>query len=67
MHKMVFGFVQQQYQAYPSDERMLIIMAKTVEAVYDMKYAKSYYEIYVKLYTEGEHFLMAKKKLEQKD
>lgn len=64
MHKMVFGFVQKQYKTYPSEERMLIIMAKTVEAIYDMKYAKSYYEIYVKLYTEGEHFLMAKKKLE---
>lgn len=65
MRKMVFGFVQQQYQNYPSDERMLIIMAKTVEMVYDMEYAKSYYEKYVKLYVDGEHFLMAKKKLEQ--
>lgn len=65
MRKMVFGFVQKQYQNYPSDERMLIIMAKTVEMVYDMKYAKSYYEKYVKLYADGEHFLMAKKKLER--
>jgi hypothetical protein len=40
-------------------------MAKTVEMVYDMEYAKSYYEKYVKLYVDGEHFLMAKKKLEQ--
>jgi hypothetical protein len=58
MRKMVFGFVQQQYQNYPSDERMLIIMAKTVEMVYDMEYAKSYYEKYVKLYVDGEHFLI---------
>lgn len=65
MRKMVLGFVQKQYQNYPSDERMLIIMAKTVEMIYDMKYAKSYYEKYVKLYADGEHFLMAKKKLEQ--
>ena len=67
MRKMVFGFVQKQYKSYPSDERMLIIMAKTVEMVYDMKYAQSYYEKYVKLYVDGEHFLMAKKKLEQVD
>jgi hypothetical protein len=52
MRKMVFGFVQKQYQNYSSDERMLIIMAKTVEMVY------------VKLYVDGEHFLMAKRKLE---
>jgi hypothetical protein len=65
MRKMVFGFVQKQYQSYPSDERMLIIMAKTVETIYDIKYAKSYYEKYVKLYVDGEHFLMAKKKLEK--
>lgn len=64
MRKMVSGFVQKQYQNYPSDERMLIIMAKTVEAMYNMKYAKSYYEKYVKMYPDGEHYISAKKKLE---
>ncbi|MFK7950516.1 MAG: M48 family metalloprotease [Saprospiraceae bacterium] len=65
MRRMVSGLVKKQYQNYPSDERMLIIMAKTVEAMHDMKYAKSYYERYVKLFPDGEHFISAKKKLEQ--
>lgn len=65
MRKMVSGLVKKQYQSYSSDERMLITMAKTIEAVYDMKYAKSYYERYVKLFPEGEHFISAMKKLEQ--
>ena len=43
MRRMVSGLVKKQYQNYPSDERMLITMAKTVEAIHDMKYAKSYY------------------------
>lgn len=65
MRRMVSGLVKKQYQNYPSDERMLITMAKTVEAIHDMKYAKSYYERYVKMFPEGEHFISAKKKLEQ--
>lgn len=65
MRRMVSGLVKKQYQEYSSDERMLIIMAKTVEAMHDMKYAKSYYERYVKMFPDGEHFISAKKKLEQ--
>ena len=40
-------------------------MAKTVEAMHDMKYAKSYYERYVKMFPDGEHYISAKKKLEK--
>ena len=65
MRRMVSGLVKKQYQNYPSDERMLITMAKTVEAIHDMKYAKSYYERYVKMFPDGEHFILAKNKLEK--
>jgi beta-barrel assembly-enhancing protease len=63
--KMLLGIVLQQYRSYPSDPRMLIITAKTLETVYEGDYAKSYYEGYVKQFPDGEHAVMARERLEQ--
>ncbi len=66
LKKMALGFIQKKYQLNPSDERMLIIMAKTLEAGYGIDNAKSYYRRYVISFPDGEHCIMAKEKLGEK-
>lgn len=63
LKKLTLGFIQNQYKRNPSDERMLIIMAKALEAGYGLDNAKSYYRRYVISFPDGEHCLMAKEKL----
>lgn len=62
LQEMVYGFVQEKYQKFPADERMLIVMAKTVESVFQITTAKPFYLRYVKNFPDGKHILLAKKK-----
>ncbi len=66
LKKMTIGFTQKLYKKHPSDERMLIIMAKTLEDGYGLENAKSYYRRYVISFPDGEHCIMAKEKLGEK-
>ncbi len=60
---MIYGFVKKLYKDYPTNETMLITMAKLSEQHKGVDAAKPYYQKYVKLFPSGKHYLEAKRKL----
>lgn len=63
MSTLISSLIKKHYQNYASDERMLIIMAKTIETAYGIDDARPYYQQYVKRFSEGEHYIFAENKL----
>lgn len=64
LNDLVYGFIQTKYENFSYDQYMLIIMAKTVENYFKMEYAKPYYEQYIKRFPDGDHIILAKRKLQ---
>jgi hypothetical protein len=63
LEQLIYGFIQESYIDYPTNETMLITMAKFVEQTKGFKEALSFYQKYVKLFPSGKHYVEAKYKL----